>query len=488
MTDTSGSDSPRKIYDVLIVGAGPVGLATAIGLRKRGINNILVIDQTREFRKVGQGLDLLPNGLRAIKHIDTDAYEKIVEKALNTIQSSGSKPPTVNPVGKKEHSTPPPKKLWRQKNIHGETTRSFSTDFQSWFDRYGEGRVNISWFDLQTNLRSLIPIEDIKANHKCIHIEEEEKWVRVDTASDAIISDNPFAHWEMMKSSVESSALTQDTQESDHKSFYAKLVVAADGINSNIRQVLYKKEELKKWVKPQYSGFSAISSTIANVPSSIVKELDSLYIQEEQFTTLHNNSENLAYPELKLLRIILIRLPNDTIIYLLYAPFDIGSFLNKSPAEILELGKQTLQKADFPSILVDLVGLSSPEKVSHRLFYMHQVNTQDDSQPHWYKGRVVLSGDAAHAMPPFMAQGANQGFEDAAILVSLITKLSQENGFNDEHKMMKAFEKYEQIRMPFAEKVQDATMNCHQWTQQQWDEFNEILHRREYPSVETLGE
>lgn len=49
-----------KIYDVLVIGAGPVGLATAIGLRKRGIDNILVIDQTRAFRQIGQGVDLLP--------------------------------------------------------------------------------------------------------------------------------------------------------------------------------------------------------------------------------------------------------------------------------------------------------------------------------------------------------------------------------------------------------------------------------------------
>ena len=52
-----------KIYDVVIVGAGPVGLATAIGLYKRGITNILVIDRTRAFRKVGQGID--PETLKA---------------------------------------------------------------------------------------------------------------------------------------------------------------------------------------------------------------------------------------------------------------------------------------------------------------------------------------------------------------------------------------------------------------------------------------
>jgi 2-polyprenyl-6-methoxyphenol hydroxylase-like FAD-dependent oxidoreductase len=43
-----------QVYDVLIVGAGPVGLSTAIALRKRGIDNILVIDRARSFRRVGQ--------------------------------------------------------------------------------------------------------------------------------------------------------------------------------------------------------------------------------------------------------------------------------------------------------------------------------------------------------------------------------------------------------------------------------------------------
>nr|WP_299487970.1 FAD-dependent oxidoreductase [Acaryochloris sp. IP29b_bin.137] len=107
MTDISGADSPRKIYDVLIVGAGPVGLATAIGLRKRGINNILVIDQTREFRKVGQGLDLLPNGLRALKYIDSEAYEKITEHALRSSLGAKKEPPPLN------------KRIWSQRNIQG---------------------------------------------------------------------------------------------------------------------------------------------------------------------------------------------------------------------------------------------------------------------------------------------------------------------------------------------------------------------------------
>ncbi|WP_375452891.1 FAD-dependent oxidoreductase [uncultured Nostoc sp.] len=65
-----------EIYDVVIVGAGPIGLATAIGLRKRGIENVQVIAQTRTFRQVGHGLDLLPNRLKALKCLDSNAYSE----------------------------------------------------------------------------------------------------------------------------------------------------------------------------------------------------------------------------------------------------------------------------------------------------------------------------------------------------------------------------------------------------------------------------
>ncbi|MFO0142066.1 MAG: FAD-dependent oxidoreductase, partial [Aphanizomenon sp.] len=52
--DYQNTFKPEKVYDVIIVGAGPIGLATAIGLYQRGIENILVIDQARSFRQVGQ--------------------------------------------------------------------------------------------------------------------------------------------------------------------------------------------------------------------------------------------------------------------------------------------------------------------------------------------------------------------------------------------------------------------------------------------------
>nr|WP_321456493.1 FAD-dependent monooxygenase [uncultured Cohaesibacter sp.] len=47
---------------------------------------------------------------------------------------------------------------------------------------------------------------------------------------------------------------------------------------------------------------------------------------------------------------------------------------------------------------------------------------QDPSQP-WVKGKVALLGDAAHAMLPFMAQGAVMSIEDAAILARALDEV-----------------------------------------------------------------
>jgi 2-polyprenyl-6-methoxyphenol hydroxylase-like FAD-dependent oxidoreductase len=67
-------------------------------------------------------------------------------------------------------------------------------------------------------------------------------------------------------------------------------------------------------------------------------------------------------------------------------------------------------------------------------------------QEPWYKGRVVIGGDAAHAGAPTLAQGAAMAIEDAIVL-------SEELKKHDD--LETAFQAYYERRAPRALKVQD---------------------------------
>jgi salicylate hydroxylase len=71
-----------------------------------------------------------------------------------------------------------------------------------------------------------------------------------------------------------------------------------------------------------------------------------------------------------------------------------------------------------------------------------------DPVERWSVGRVTLLGDAAHAMLPFMAQGAVQGVEDAFVLAKCLEGL-------DRGAIPNALRRYEAIRKPRASRVQE---------------------------------
>jgi 2-polyprenyl-6-methoxyphenol hydroxylase-like FAD-dependent oxidoreductase len=97
---------------------------------------------------------------------------------------------------------------------------------------------------------------------------------------------------------------------------------------------------------------------------------------------------------------------------------------------------------------------------------------------------VVLVGDAAHGMPPFMAQGANQGLEDALTVVTLIAKIAQENHWDNTQALAQAFEKYEQLRRPLMVHIQQATLKPMSYrSEQERQEYNQQVYCRNFEQV-----
>ncbi len=77
----------------------------------------------------------------------------------------------------------------------------------------------------------------------------------------------------------------------------------------------------------------------------------------------------------------------------------------------------------------------------------------------WGRGRVVLLGDACHAMTPFMAQGAAMGLEDAAILARSVAA-------NDDWEA--AVAQYQRTRIGRASEIQLGS-HRNDWLRQEGD-------------------
>jgi kynurenine 3-monooxygenase len=73
----------------------------------------------------------------------------------------------------------------------------------------------------------------------------------------------------------------------------------------------------------------------------------------------------------------------------------------------------------------------------------------------WTVGKVALMGDAAHATVPFYGQGMNAGFEDCSVMWDLM----QKNELADGHDWEKIFEKYQVLRKPDGDAVQDLSLH-----------------------------
>jgi 2-polyprenyl-6-methoxyphenol hydroxylase-like FAD-dependent oxidoreductase len=113
------------VEKVAIVGAGPGGLATAIALRKQGID-AHVYERAKEFRPVGAGLALAPNGLNSLEAISPGIVEKLKLASCQPNQTflkkhTGETIRQSTPTNQEKYDSPPYfsggavcSKLWQQ--------------------------------------------------------------------------------------------------------------------------------------------------------------------------------------------------------------------------------------------------------------------------------------------------------------------------------------------------------------------------------------
>lgn len=118
--------------------------------------------------------------------------------------------------------------------------------------------------------------------------------------------------------------------------------------------------------------------------------------------------------------------------------------------EVTERVSYDTMMSDFEGLGVDnrfrkLLTKAKPIKWG----FFHHLHTST-----YFRGRVVLIGDSAHASLPFQAAGAAQGVEDALILSNLLAELSinAKNRVDTDRLIYNALAAYDEVRRPRAQK------------------------------------
>lgn len=209
----------------------------------------------------------------------------------------------------------------------------------------------------------------------------------------------------------------------------APLVIGADGINSTVRGTFLPQ------VKPMYAGFMGINSVVQR---SQLRIPDGYSLPA---TVMAKSGAFLLVPQK----------PDGSELF-------IGSqrrfpALDAAGWEALRKDKQKLydmlqeNKDEWPDVVQSALEAAPVDRMGFWAFHgiPPLASWLSDSK------RIILVGDAAHAIPPTAGQGANQAFEDVRALATLLSELSPDVPLD------KAAAKWQSYRQDRIRRVLDLT-------------------------------
>ncbi|PNS15782.1 Kynurenine 3-monooxygenase [Sphaceloma murrayae] len=210
----------------------------------------------------------------------------------------------------------------------------------------------------------------------------------------------------------------------------ADLVVGADGIHSRVRDQFQKDN-------PVYSGRVAYRAT---VPTS---ELESWW-PFDTYSIMWNGKHRhfLVFPISA----------NKTL--------NIVAFANTRAEEAKDVAESWVSTCDREEVEEAYQGFESTVQRLIKLMPDRPSRWKiNDREPlgrwHYQEGKVILLGDAAHAMLPHMGAGAGQAIEDGWILGKALGELVHGSDATQLKDLDSCAAFYQKVRLPRAQKVQE---------------------------------
>ena len=213
----------------------------------------------------------------------------------------------------------------------------------------------------------------------------------------------------------------------DGESATADAVIGADGVQSLVREILLGPE------KPKFTGRVAHRTVF---PASLMGD----FVVDSCTKWWGPDRHIVVYP---------VNSRRDEIYFVTSVPdpdWDVESWSTRG-----EMGEVRQALAGFHEDVQRLLA-ACPGVHKWALF-------ERDPLPRWTEGPIVLLGDACHPMTPYMAQGAANALEDAAVLSRCLREVDDPAA---------AFQSYEATRLERTARIQ-LTSRQNTWGRQDTD-------------------
>ncbi|KAF4534938.1 Salicylate hydroxylase [Lasiodiplodia theobromae] len=395
-TNGTTTTAPVEPLNILIIGAGICGLSTAIALRLSSPSHspsphrITIIEQSPTLSEIGAGVQIPPNATRLLLRWGVGPHLK---------------PHVVEPDGSVF-------RRWEDGAVIGRA--KLMPEVGRWFggdggDGGGEGSAPYWVVHRADYQRALFE----RAREVGVEVVFGRRVVRIDEGRGAVV-------WEGVGEDG-----GPDGREGE---MLGDLVVAADGIHSEGRKAVLGDRDQP----PVLTGLAAYRATI---PAEKIKNdpdtawmMDS-YIQNGWFgPARHVVAYTIAGGDC--INVVLIH-PE---------PSDPSTWRQETALE--DMKKQFVGWEPSVTKLVSLID---------RTLKWPMIAGQALERWVSESGKVVIVGDAAHAMLPFMSQGGAQAVEDGASLATLISSISSKS------ELLAALHVFEDLRIPRTAQVQQGS-------------------------------
>lgn len=191
------------------------------------------------------------------------------------------------------------------------------------------------------------------------------------------------------------------------KKFQGDLIVAADGIHSILRTVVAGPDASK----PKPTGISAYRILLETTDLDSCESLNAVLNPRDPVTTMvvGHDKRIIMGPGRDGTVFGIVALVPDVC---MNEEFDTNSWTSDGSIE-----KLLESFSAFPTWIKELFQASTEAPALYQLRDIDPLTT-------WVRGRVILIGDAAHAMLPTQGQGASQSFEDAEALQAFLASVT----------------------------------------------------------------